>query len=59
MAEEKKMKTEKEIKEFLVKTELAYEDAVKSKQKHLQTVGSSVINALRLVLEIEPYNFNK
>lgn len=45
------MKTEKEIKEFLVKTELSYEEAVKCKQKYLQTVGSSVINALRWVLE--------
>ena len=53
------MKTEKEIKEFLVNTELAYEDAVKCKQKHLQTVGSSAINTLRWVLEMEPYNFNK
>ncbi len=53
------MKTEKEIKEFLVKTELAYEDAVKCKQKCLQTVGSSAINALRWVLEMEPYDFNK
>lgn len=53
------MKTEKEIKEYLVKTELAYKDAVKCKQKHLQTVGSSAINALRWVLEMEPYDFNK
>ena len=30
------MKTEKEIKEFLVKTELAYKDTVKYKQKNLQ-----------------------
>ena len=53
------MKTEKEIKEYLDKTELVYEDAVKCKQKYLQTVGSSVINTLRWVLEMEPYNFNK
>ncbi len=53
------MKTEKEIKEFLVKTELAYKDTVKYKQKNLQIVGSSVINALRWVLEMEPYDFNK
>lgn len=53
------MKTEKEIKEYLIKTELAYKDAVKCKKKYLQTVGSSVINALRWVLEMEPYDFNK
>ena len=53
------MKTEKEIKEFLVKTEQEYEDAVKCKQKYLQIAGSSVINTLRWVLEMEPYNFNK
>lgn len=47
------MKTEKEIKEYLIKTELAYKDAVKCKKKYLQTVGSSVINALRWVLNTD------
>ena len=32
---------------------------MKTEKENLQTVGSSVINALRWVLEIEPYNFNK
>lgn len=53
------MKSEKEIKEFLTKTEHAYTDAVKCKQKYLTIVGSSAINALRYVLEMEPYNFNR
>lgn len=53
------MKTEKEIKEYLERCESAYKEAKKCNQKHLQATGAGVINALRYVLEMEPYDFNK
>lgn len=53
------MKTEKEIEKMLIDLEKYYVEAVKCEYKYLQAVGSGAINALRSVLEIEPFDFEE
>ena len=53
------MKSEKEIIKTLMDLESDYVEAVKCGHKYLQAVRRGAINALRSVLEIEPFDFEE